>query len=406
MQFLECIEPVVRYVESQMERTRATVNGEEGELLSLLSGNGTPQVDVVFYVILHSEFVPVARIPLGSVLIFWIIGLKPVDIEFIRRLSHLTSVLPIIAKADTLTSQQINNLKLSVLNDLVAAGVRPFLFGKSYSDIAQSLSGSAPCAPFAISSALSNDAENMDASLLMSPDYVAPLVESELGELVKHVFDPDNISWLKHASAKKYLRWMATPSAPPSSSALGYQSRIGSSRSRGASLSSSALLSASNTSLIHISTSLPAANSFALARVADHTQREERLAQVRLSRWAHDIQRSLKAERDRYERLARGERAIWLTERLGECIADGQLVPAATSLGKSSASSLQDAGRMNSRDPLGILALNEIIRRKAVVLLRIAGYGGIVGFVGVWVLRNWGGLPEWLHVPAQQKGVC
>lgn len=54
MQFLECIEPVVRYVEAQMERTRAIVNGGEGELLPLLSGNGTPQVDIVFYVILHS----------------------------------------------------------------------------------------------------------------------------------------------------------------------------------------------------------------------------------------------------------------------------------------------------------------------------------------------------------------
>lgn len=64
MQFLECIEPVVRYVESQMERTRVTVNGGEGELLSLLSGSGTPQVDVVFYVILHSEFVPTARVSL------------------------------------------------------------------------------------------------------------------------------------------------------------------------------------------------------------------------------------------------------------------------------------------------------------------------------------------------------
>lgn len=344
----------------------------------------------------------------GLIFIFWYTGLKPVDIEFIRRLSPFTSILPIIAKADTLTSQQINNLKLSILNDLVAAGVRPFLFGKSYSDVAHSLSDSTPCAPFAISSALSSDAENMDASLLMSPDYVAPLVGSELDELVKYVFDPDNISWLKHASAKKYLQWMATPSTPLSSSTLAYQSRMGSLRSRGASLSS-ALLSPSNTSLIHVSTSLPAANSFALARVADHTQREERLAQVRLSRWAHDLQRSLKAERDRYERLARGERAIWLTERLGECIADGQLVPvsmATMSLGKSPVSSLQDAGRMNSRDPLGILALNEIIRRKAMVLLRIAGYGGIVGFFGVWVLRNWGGLPEWLHVPAQQKGVC
>lgn len=297
---------------------------------------------------------------------------------------------------------------MSILNDLAAASVRPFLFGKSFSDVTHSLSDLTPCAPFAISSALSSDAENMDASLLMSPDYVIPLVGSELDELVKNVFDPDNISWLKHASAKKYLQWMVTPSTHPSS-ALAYSPRMGSLRSsRGASLSSSALLSAPNTSLVHVSTSPPAANSFALARVADHTQREERLAQVRLSRWAHDLQRSLKAERDRYERLARGERAIWLTERLGECIADGQLVPAsmaAMSFAKSPAGSLKDIGGVNSRDPLGILTLNEMVRRKALVLLRIAGYGGIVGFVGVWVLRNWGGLPEWLHVP-QQKGVC
>lgn len=389
-----------------MERTRAIVNGGDGELLSLLSGNGTPQVDVVFYVILHSEHLHGAH-PLWTKTYFRCVGLKPVDIEFIRRLSPFTSVLPVIAKADTLTFQQISNLKLSILSDLAAAGVRPFLFGKSYSDVAHSLPDLTSCAPFAISSALSSDAENMDASLLMSPDYVTPLVGSELDELVKHVFDPDNISWLKHASAKKYLQWIAAPSASPSS-ALVYPSRTGSSRSQGASLSSSTLLSASNTSLVHVSPSPQAANSFALARVADHTQREERLAQVRLSRWAHDLQRSLKAERERYERLARGERAIWLTERLGECIADGQLVPAsvtAMSFAKSSAGSLQDVGGINSRDPLGILALNEMIRRKAVVLLRIAGYGGIVGFVGMWVLKNWGGLPEWLHVPVQHKGV-
>ncbi|RPB16326.1 hypothetical protein P167DRAFT_551489 [Morchella conica CCBAS932] len=385
--FLECIEPVVGYVEAQMERTRSIVNSGDGELLSILSGNGTSQVDIVFYVILHR--------------------LKPVDIEFIRRLSPFTNVLPVIAKADTLTGQQINHLKLSILNELVEAGVRPFLFGKTYGDVAHGLLNSTPCAPFAISSALSSDAENMDASLLMSPDYIVPLVESEIDDLVRHVFDPDNISWLKHASAKKYLQWIANPPAS-SSSALSYSSRIGSPRpSRRASLSTSTFLSASNTSLVHISpTASPlAANNFALARVADHTQREERLAQVRLTRWAHELQRSVKAERDRYERLARGERAIWLTERLGECIADGQLVPVSTAtmaFAKSPGPS-QDVSGVNSRDPLGILALNEMIRRKAMVLLRIAGYGGVVGFVGVWVLRHWGGLPEWLYASAQQK---
>ncbi|KAG0138748.1 Septin-domain-containing protein [Tuber indicum] len=371
--FLECVEPVVRYVEGQLERTRAIVSGNSGDLLPLLSGDGTPQVDIVFYAILHR--------------------VKPVDIDFIRRLSPFTSVLPILAKADTLTPQQVQNLKLSILNDLRGAGVRPFLFGKTFPDVSRSMSENMPCAPFAISSALSSDSENMDASLLMSPDYVAPLVGSELSELVGHVFDPDNIAWLRHASAKKYIQWSNNATTPNRESSLTrLNSTPGSPRSM-RSTSASVLLSASNSSLIHIpdSGSQVAANNFALARVADHTQREERLAQVRLTRWAHDLQRSLKAERERYERLARGERAIWLTERLGECIADGQLVPASMPLANkyTAVTDTQD-GMVNARDPLGLLALNENVRRKAVRLLRIAGYGGIVGFVSLWVLKQSG----------------
>ncbi|CAZ86582.1 unnamed protein product [Tuber melanosporum] len=371
--FLECVEPVVRYVEGQLERTRAIVGGNSGDLLPLLSGDGTPQVDIVFYAILHR--------------------VKPVDIEFIRRLSPFTSVLPILAKADTLTPQKVQNLKLSILNDLRGAGVRPFLFGKTFPDVSRSMSENMPCAPFAISSALSSDSENMDASLLMSPDYVAPLVGSELSELVGHVFDPDNIAWLRHASAKKYIQWSNNATTSNRESSLTrLNSTPGSPRSM-RSTSASVLLSASNSSLIHIpdSGSQVAANNFALARVADHTQREERLAQVRLTRWAHDLQRSLKAERERYERLARGERAIWLTERLGECIADGQLVPASMPLAnKYTAVTDTRDGMVNARDPLGLLALNENVRRKAVRLLRIAGYGGIVGFVSLWVLKQSG----------------
>lgn len=55
LKFLECVTPVVRYVETQMERTQAILSNGDGGLLSLLSGNGTPQVDIVFYVILHSK---------------------------------------------------------------------------------------------------------------------------------------------------------------------------------------------------------------------------------------------------------------------------------------------------------------------------------------------------------------
>lgn len=40
-----------------MEKTAGILRMGDGDLLSLLSGAGTPQVDIVFYVILHSTFV-------------------------------------------------------------------------------------------------------------------------------------------------------------------------------------------------------------------------------------------------------------------------------------------------------------------------------------------------------------
>ena len=42
-----------------MEKTSGILRAGEGDLLSLLSGGGTPQVDIVFYMILHSKFITV-----------------------------------------------------------------------------------------------------------------------------------------------------------------------------------------------------------------------------------------------------------------------------------------------------------------------------------------------------------
>ena len=290
-------------------------------------------------------------------------------------MSPLTSVLPIIAKADSLTKQQIKSLKLSILSDLQAAGIRPFLFGKSYEDI---LNDSNPCAPFAISSTISNDQENMDASVLMSPDYVPPLVETELSSLINHVLHPDNIAWLKHKAARKYINWSAKARAtsPTHSSSLGLPQR------------SFAPPATRSTSPLLIQSSPP---TFTLARLSDHTQREERFAQARLARWASELQRSLRAERERYEWLARGERAMWLTEKLNECIQDGQLVLASTPMrGKPNNPNsvrgqaiIPEALGFSVKDPLGILS------SKGTVYI---GYGGgILAFIAaVWALRNCG----------------
>lgn len=51
---MESITPVMEYVQSQYERS-ASADVSDGELISMLSGGGGSQVDVVFYVILKSK---------------------------------------------------------------------------------------------------------------------------------------------------------------------------------------------------------------------------------------------------------------------------------------------------------------------------------------------------------------
>lgn len=303
-------------------------------------------------------------------------------------------MLPVIAKSDTLAPQQITNLKLSILNELRSAGIRPFLFGKSSADLMRQSTSEellSPTAPFAISSVVSSDAENMDASVLMSPEYIPPLIDTELKSLVDNVFDPDNITWLKHATAKKFMTWRGnlnyTSSSLISTRGINSPSRHQGSPARG-SPSASGMLS--NSALIQIGPTVGGgAESFALAKVADHRQREDRLAKVRLAKWSHDLQKSLQAERERYDRLARGERAIWLTERLNECVSDGQLVPI-TNLHRFNKDENSHHSVINARDPFGLLKINETFGKNILVMIKVAGIGGLVGVVGVWVYKQWG----------------
>ncbi|KAF3902251.1 Septin-4 [Arthrobotrys entomopaga] len=389
--YSECIEPVVKYVEKQLERTTSIMNGNEGDLLSFLTGNGSPQVDVVLYVILHR--------------------LKPVDIDFMRRLSNLTNVLPVIAKSDTLTPPQTTELKLTILNDLRNAGIRAFLFGRSADDVARGLPS---CPPFSTSSAQIPD-ESMDASLLMSPEYVPPLATSELDDLISHLFDPDHASWLRHSSTKKFLSWKANhkalnptivPNPSPSTQLI---------RSRSPSYGKNSSLIPLGSTGVGQGTS-GTASSFVLARVADHTRREEHMAQLHLAKWAADLQKSIKAEKERFERLARGDRAIWLTEKLGECVNEGSLVPldksgkmlVKTSSGETMAvEPIVRFGKerfgsvtagLDRRDPMGWLKLNQQLRKRTYFILQVTGTAGVVGVVTVFVVKYvFGATPTWMQ---------
>ena len=419
--------PVIEHIESQLHKLCSN-SLSDADFVGLVSGDGGASVDVVFYLIADS--------------------LKPADIEFLRHLTPLTNVIPLLAQTDLLRSDKdVASTKERVAQQLHEANIKPFVFTVPTEErelaLALPTSSGLP-QPYAISSANGSDHDVMDASLLMSPDYVQPLVSTDLALLVEQVFCPDGVSRLKHAAARKFAQWRR-PSVPEDSSAdrvnNDYASRPqslyrplnlgGGSRNELGIFSSSA--NALGPGIL--TAPLGAPSSFALARITDHTQREEQLAQIRLANWAAELQRSLDNERARYEKLARSERAIWLTERLGECVKDGTLVavsPAAenavnaaniiqqqqqaaenalavpgkkrhstkskksgrrsmwagTSTASSSNSKLSLPSSFSREDPLGLLEVTAGLRARSLLVLEVLGSLGVLGGVALWMANH------------------
>lgn len=130
---------------------------------------------------------------------------------------------------------------------------------------------------------------------------------------------------------------------------------------------------------------------------------------MRLANWAADLQRSLQNERARFEALAHSERAVWLTERLGECVQDGTIVPIPQGRNQNkekfdpSSGALVKQGIYARRrnpdfgsgtgidrsDPLGLLQLNADLKRRGWIALKVVGSFGIIGGLAFWITRNW-----------------
>ena len=254
--------------------------------------------------------------------------------------------------------------------------------------------------PYTVSSAAGPDMETMDASLLMSPEYVQPLVPSALAILVQQMLDTEVISYLRHSAAKKLVSWHARHPrlirAPSPEQPTREQSTLASPLP--SSLSNSGVLVPMGSDL-----SLTTSNSYALAKLTDHTQREERLAQVRLSKWAAELQLSLQRERERYEKLVRGERATWLLEKMSEEVRDGQVMAVDNSgalikwVSGEPAERYQAAGYV-THDPLGLLRWNETLKTRGWLAVQVVGSVGVIGGLALWVAKTWGftsSLHEW-----------
>ncbi|KAK3322563.1 hypothetical protein B0H66DRAFT_515109 [Apodospora peruviana] len=431
---MDTITPVARYVETHLQRMRTNALAD-GDVLNLLGGEGGVQVDVVFYLVSDK--------------------LQPVDTVYLRQLAPLTNIIILLAQTDLSTPEHVAASKEQILGQLKEADIRLFSFAMP-SSAPSSLSStpdssSAKTGLYAISSAAGCDHEIMDASLLMSPDYVQPLISTELESLVEQVFSQNGAAWLRHSAARKYVQWRktaaaaettnhllnpiprsptmpaSTPATPRSSLGAGVVDTFSNGLFPSAFSSSSTPQNGGGGSG-HLSQVLTppigATSSYALARITDHTQREERLAQVRLANWAADLQKSLANERAQYEAVARGDRAIWLTEKLNECVQDGTLVAVrgscspsrredasnrlryraatqaqardgvgALTRGWSGGSERRQASLVATttteqhQDPLGLLQVAADLRYKGILALEVLGSLGVLGGLALWMTR-------------------
>ena len=322
-------------------------------------------------------------------------ALKPADIEFIRQLSSLTNIIPLLAKADTLPSADLDHIRASVSEELCNAELQ--LFNIRPQTPNSSLLHTVCSSP-------SKDLENMDASLLMQSDYIQPLHPSELPDLVNQLFSKHTIQQLKYFAAKRIiqnrnapqisaltpspLRTTLTPSYPRSSTAP--------------------LPNESFSSVSQALIARPAGTmTYAQAAVTDHTLREERLARVHLANWAANLQRSLQNERAKYEAIAKAERAEWLKARLGECVFDGEIEPAtetkrndtaliATNFKKRKSSgdrkgnpAVPRGSVIDPADPLGLMHLRDHIGATGLIALKVVGGCGVLGALVWWAARSW-----------------
>lgn len=381
----------------------------DNQLLNLFSGEGGTYVDAVLYL-----FEP---------------GREPVaesEHTFVKELATRTNLIPLIARSDYSNAGELNKFRENVR--YVLSGINADWY--SMVDISAEAAGFSKfdatpshsrLEPFAVSSALVDDSETMDASLLMASDYLQPSVPSDLDYFVDRFMSPSNIARMRHSSAKKFLLWrrshlgnridltkqtllhspallptMSPVSSPHLSnltgSMLSEQSKVlvpysTSSYYRSASPSGGSDFSQQPT---NISTS-----THALAQHNSQTAGAEPFRQIRLAKWAQDLQRSLANERKRYDAMYTQQPAEWHLENEGAKDEKALIARNGEQADVHRPTRGKLGGEIAVIDPLGILSLGQAFRRQGWLALRVAGGCGLVGAVAWWVLRNWVEVQEW-----------
>ncbi|KAJ3182503.1 hypothetical protein HDU85_002601 [Gaertneriomyces sp. JEL0708] len=185
MDAMATIKPIVDYHAQQFQRTHQwfVQDVEKTTLRRFLaaSSGGHTHVDVLIFGILHR--------------------LKPVDIEFMKRLAPFVTIVPVILKCDTLSTPEIFRLKVSILDTLKRSGVDVYGFGLSMDQLMDLAKGGVKGAvPFAVSNLSS-------AELSRSPHWDDNTERlNELGAL-KFGLWSTHVDEVRSLTAEKFVDW-------------------------------------------------------------------------------------------------------------------------------------------------------------------------------------------------------
>ena len=145
---------------------------------------------------------------------------------------------------------------------------------------------------------------------------------------------------------------------------------------------------------------------FSLTRYGQFAQGDQHFSQIRIARWATDLQRSRRNERDRFEELQSNERAKWWLERVGEEVSKGTIVSSPGAAPRAEWAMVRHGDEkksrsisqryvkamtgLDSRDPLGLCNLSDELKRRSFVLVKILGGVSVLGAIAVAITRACG----------------
>lgn len=367
---IEHISQISQYFKSSLIRTANPDRLNDIELLNLMSGEGGSQIDVVLYLLEPAQVSSEGLVNTEA---------ENARHELLQYLCKWTSVIPLIARADTLSLEELAERKKQIRDLSASLPIESCAYHAETAVSENPVSHlTSPEEPYAVSSATSSDLEAMDASLLMSSTYLQPLVPSELDVFVAQLLEPQNIARLRHLSATKFLLWR--------------QQNLGLViRNQSSPLAD--LASEPCKDLVRhrdFGSSSPSTSDDSGAAANPSEPAELPLRQLRLAKWAQDLQRSLHNESRRYLPFQHRSPSRASSSPTSSSPHEKALT---TTSGAPNATARPARGRLGGEiaiiDPLGVLAFSESFKRHGYKIMQVASGVSLIGAVMWWAARNW-----------------